>query len=85
LHVLFGVLIRGCQQKLKSAKLNSASYQKVLLRVVLPSDLVSLLLSLHKATTHAATILVANLINLNCVVSTVEGNYKETIFIVRLS
>jgi hypothetical protein len=84
LHVFLGVLIGLEQLELEAAEEDGVSEQEVALHVVVSADGVVVLLALHELTTNATRVLVADLVDLDGVVTAVEGDDETTRLIIRL-
>jgi hypothetical protein len=84
-HVFFSVLISLKQLEFKSSKEDALSNQEVFLLVVSVAHWALVLLSLHKLSSNSSRVLVANFVDLNGVVSAVEGDDESSGLIIRLS
>ena len=83
-HVLFSVLVGLQKSELEAHKEHYVADQEVLFSVVLAIHWVRLLLSLHETAANSAGVLVANLVDLDCVVSAVEADDEASGFVVGL-
>jgi hypothetical protein len=83
-HVLLSVLVGLEELELEAAQENGVAEEEVALNVVSTVDRVVMLLALHELSTDAAGILVAHLVNLNGVISAVEGHDEAAGFIIGL-
>lgn len=84
-HVFLSVLIGLDKHELETNQENSLTENEVLLGVVSAGGWVSLLLSLHESTSDSAGVLVADLVDLDGVVTAVERNDESSGLIIRLS
>lgn len=84
LHILLSVFISLDKSELEANEADDTTNGEVLLFVVSSGDWVGLLLALHETSTNSTRILVANLINLDSVVTTVERDDELSSFIIRL-
>jgi hypothetical protein len=84
LHIFLGILISLEQLELEAAEEDGVSEQKVALHIVAGNDGVAVLLALHEITTNATRVLVANFVDLDSVVTAVEGDDETTRLIIRL-
>ena len=85
LHIFLGVLVGLHQLELEAAQEDGVAEEKVSLVVVVVANGVGVLLALHELATNAAGVLVADLVDLDGVVSAVEGNDEAAALIIRLS
>lgn len=72
LHIFLSVFISLIEHELETDQENSLSKNEIFLRVVFTSCWVSLFLSLHESTTNSSRVLIANLINLDGIITAVE-------------
>lgn len=84
LHVLFGVFVGGDELEFESSQVRGAANEEVLLLVVGLCDGRSVLLALHELSTGAAAVFVAHFVDLDGVVSAVEGNNETAVFVIGL-
>lgn len=84
-HIFLSVFISRHKHEDKSNKRNSSTKSEIFFSVVVSSFGVDLFLTLHEATSNTAGVLIANLINLDSIVSAIEGNDEVTGLIIRLS
>jgi hypothetical protein len=73
-HVFLGVLVSLEELEFEPAEEDGVTEQEVTLNVVVGADGVTVLLALHELTANATRVLIANFVNLDSVVSAVEGN-----------
>ena len=84
LHVLLGVFISRHKHEDKSNKRNSSTKGEIFFSVVVTSFGVHLFLALHETTSNTSGVLVANLIDLDSVITAVEGDDEVTGLIIGL-
>jgi hypothetical protein len=84
-HIFLGVLVSLKELELKAAEEDSVTEEEVTLNIVVTADGVTVLLALHELTSNTTRVLIADLINLNGVITTVEGNNEPARLIIRLS
>jgi len=84
-HVLFGVVVSRQKLELESTEEAGAANEEVLLGVVGLGDRAQVLLTLHEFTTDSSRVLVTDLVDLDGVVTTEEGDNEFSGFIIRLS
>ena len=84
-HVFLGVLVGRDELEAETAKEDSAADQEVLLVVVGTTDGVLVILSLHELATDAAGVLVTHLVDLDGVITAVEGDDELAVLIIGLS
>lgn len=85
LHVLLSVLVGLQEHELETGQEDGGAENEILLRVVLASSWVSLLLSLHETAANSSGVLIANLVDLDSIITTVEGDDEFPGLIIWLS
>lgn len=85
LHIFFGVFVGLQQLEFESTKEDGVAEKEIALAIVVVAYWVCVLLALHKLTSNAARVLIADLVDLNGIVSTVERHDEAAAFIIRLS
>ena len=84
LHVLLGVLVGGDELEAEASEEDGASKAEVLLLVVVVCDGVLVCLLLHEFAANSSGVLIANLVDLDRVITAVEGDNEFTVLIIRL-
>ncbi len=84
-HVLFGVFVCRDQHELETDKRDSATNHEIALDIVFTSNWRQLLFALHESATNATAVFVANFVNLDGVVATIEGDNESAGLIIGLS
>jgi hypothetical protein len=84
-HILLSVLISFLELEFIPTKEKSLANQEIFLAIVISSNRVSVLLAFHELSSYSTRILVTDLIDLDGIISTIEGNDEFTELIIRLS
>ena len=84
-HIFLGVFIGLEELELESTKEDGVTKKEVTLNIIVVANWVAVLLALHELTSDTAGVFIAHFINLNGVVSTIEGYDEATRLIIRLS
>ena len=85
LHILLSVFICRHKHEDESNKRNSSAKSEIAFSVIVTSLWIDLFLALHEAASNTARVLVANLVDLDSVVSAEERDHEVTGLIIRLS
>jgi hypothetical protein len=85
LHIFLGVLVGLKKLELEATKEDSVTKEEVTLNIIVAANRVLVLLALHELTTNATRVLVANFIDLDGVVTAVEGYDESARLIIWLS